>query len=326
MQTRHALPAAALLLTALTAPAPAGAAQPACGTVITQSLTLEADLVCPDAPTPALVVGAAGITIDLGGHAIRGDLTVGGGVGIGIDGRGGHDGVKIRNGTVEGFGRGIVLHGASDTRIRDMQVGGAGSDALTIEGGARNAVVESLIQGRGRGILVVFSNRLRIARSTVTGAIGSAISLAGDRGDIVDNTLGRDGAKGTVTVAGAGNRVAGNVVRGAVMGGQIVVASGAGNVVARNWVIGSRATPFTGADTGILVVQSASGTRVVENVSVAAGEDGIDVEDPTAHVARNTANDNGDLGIEAVPGVRGNGNRATGNGNPAQCLNVACSA
>jgi hypothetical protein len=28
--------------------------------------------------------------------------------------------------------------------------------------------------------------------------------------------------------------------------------------------------------------------------------------------------------LEAVPGVRGNGNRAACNGNPAQCLNVAC--
>ena len=33
------------------------------------------------------------------------------------------------------------------------------------------------------------------------------------------------------------------------------------------------------------------------------------------------ANDNGDLGIEAVSGVTdGGGNRARGNGNPAQCV------
>ena len=39
----------------------------------------------------------------------------------------------------------------------------------------------------------------------------------------------------------------------------------------------------------------------------------------------NTANNNGDLGIEAVPGVRdAGGNRASGNGNPLQCLNVFC--
>jgi hypothetical protein len=39
----------------------------------------------------------------------------------------------------------------------------------------------------------------------------------------------------------------------------------------------------------------------------------------------NTANRNHDLGIEAVPGViDGGGNKASGNGNPAQCLNVVC--
>jgi len=33
----------------------------------------------------------------------------------------------------------------------------------------------------------------------------------------------------------------------------------------------------------------------------------------------------GDLGIEAVPGVTdGGGNHAAANGNPAQCVNLAC--
>ena len=43
-------------------------------------------------------------------------------------------------------------------------------------------------------------------------------------------------------------------------------------------------------------------------------------------MTRNTANDNRDLGIEAVPGViDGGGNRASGNGNVLQCTSVACS-
>jgi hypothetical protein len=34
---------------------------------------------------------------------------------------------------------------------------------------------------------------------------------------------------------------------------------------------------------------------------------------------------NADLGIEAVPGVTdGGGNRATGNGNPLQCVSITC--
>jgi hypothetical protein len=42
-------------------------------------------------------------------------------------------------------------------------------------------------------------------------------------------------------------------------------------------------------------------------------------------VSRNTANDNGNLGIEAEPTViDGGGNRASGNGNPLQCVSVRC--
>jgi hypothetical protein len=323
MRTRHVVPVI-VLLAALSAPAGAGAAQPVCGQVVTQSLTLAADLACPDGPTPALVVGAAGITIDLGGHAISGDLRFGGGLGVGIDGTRGYDGTKVRNGTVEGFGRGIALRNASDTRMRGLEVRGVGSTAITIEGGAGNEVLDSEVLGRASGIVVTGSNAMRIARSTVSAAFNVAIELNGSSdGAIVNNALGVD-AKGAVVVAGSRNRVAGNIVQGAVIGAHITVPGGTGNVVHHNWVVGSRARPFTGDEDGIVVASSARGTRIADNVSVAAGADGIRVEDPTARVARNTANDNGDLGIEAVPGVRGNGNRAARNGNPAQCINVAC--
>ena len=42
-------------------------------------------------------------------------------------------------------------------------------------------------------------------------------------------------------------------------------------------------------------------------------------------IAGNTANENGDFGIDAVAGVTdGGGNLASGNGNPPQCRNVLC--
>jgi hypothetical protein len=49
------------------------------------------------------------------------------------------------------------------------------------------------------------------------------------------------------------------------------------------------------------------------------------VESASTTLTRNLAVHNGDLGIEAVPGVTdGGGNRAAGNGNPAQCTNIDC--
>ena len=52
---------------------------------------------------------------------------------------------------------------------------------------------------------------------------------------------------------------------------------------------------------------------------------GIEAASPTTTLARNLALGNGDLGMLAVAGVTdAGGNRAAGNGNPAQCAGVAC--
>ena len=69
----------------------------------------------------------------------------------------------------------------------------------------------------------------------------------------------------------------------------------------------------------------AAGTLLSRNLAVHSGDDGIDVRAAGTTVTRNIAIANHDLGITAVPGVIDGGrNRAAGNGNPAQCTNIAC--
>jgi hypothetical protein len=76
---------------------------------------------------------------------------------------------------------------------------------------------------------------------------------------------------------------------------------------------------------GLRVDAAARSTRIEGNVANANADDGIDVDGPEAGLADNRADGNGDLGIEAVPGVTDEGgNTASRNGNPLQCLNVAC--
>jgi hypothetical protein len=76
---------------------------------------------------------------------------------------------------------------------------------------------------------------------------------------------------------------------------------------------------------GILVESTAAGSLLEANIAIGAGDDGIDVDSPTTTLTRNLGLRNGDLGIEAVPGVTdGGGNKARGNGNPAQCTNIDC--
>jgi hypothetical protein len=91
-----------------------------------------------------------------------------------------------------------------------------------------------------------------------------------------------------------------------------------GNVVSRN-IANSRLSD------GILVNADATQTLIQHNSANRNGHDGIETDAKGSTLRRNSANRNHDLGIEAAPGViDGGGNHAFGNGNPAQCLNIAC--
>ncbi|HVL03075.1 MAG TPA: hypothetical protein VM386_01430, partial [Acidimicrobiales bacterium] len=85
-----------LSLTALLGPA--SAAHVSCGDVITQNTTLDSD-VGPCAGT-GLIIGADGITLNLGGHRVFGTPAPGEGAGILLEDR---QNVRIANGTVQHF-------------------------------------------------------------------------------------------------------------------------------------------------------------------------------------------------------------------------------
>src|SRR4051812_22099025 len=104
---------AALVLVALAAPAAAQATGRgvACGATITSDTKLRADLT--NCPGNGLVIGADGITLDLGRHTIDGAGTEGS-QGIKLAGR---RGVTIRNGTVREFATGIGLDSSDGNRL-----------------------------------------------------------------------------------------------------------------------------------------------------------------------------------------------------------------
>jgi hypothetical protein len=118
----------------------------------------------------------------------------------------------------------------------------------------------------------------------------------------------------------------------------------ADNVVTRTHWAGIRVDAYGGAATGTVlganIVSAAQSDDIVVNedhvgpvtdtlldgnITLGAGDDGIDVQTASTTLRRNIANNNGDLGIEAVPGVEdGGGNHAHNNNNPQQCPNVNC--
>ena len=109
---------------------------------------------------------------------------------------------------------------------------------------------------------------------------------------------------------------------------------GRGSVTALN-VLDGQLDPdtWTGIFGGITVQAGARQAQVQGNTVrrlagggiTVAGDDGLDADSPSTTITANVANDNADYGVEAVPGVTdGGGNRASGNGQPAQCLGVVC--
>ena len=85
----------------------------ACGTVLTASVTLSADLVCIG---DGLVIGAHGITVDMAGHSITGD-----GTGTAVKDHDFND-LAITGGTIAGFATGIDLFQALNVNLTDLTI------------------------------------------------------------------------------------------------------------------------------------------------------------------------------------------------------------
>ena len=79
-------------------------------------------------------------------------------------------------------------------------------------------------------------------------------------------------------------------------------------------------------NSGILIDGTSTGTTIEDNVANRNKVDGISVSNVTrTTVRRNTTNNNGQWGINVVAsGTDRGGNKAMGNGNAGQCMNVAC--
>jgi parallel beta-helix repeat protein len=160
-----------------------------------------------------------------------------------------------------------------------------GGNGIVVRSDGNRVERNSLSEYGGLGIRLFQANQNSIKRNRVT-AGGGGIGL-------VTITIPPDGGGGSV-------------------GGSH------DNVVVRNDVSGN-------LEDGIAVGSLDDGNLVERNLAERNGDDGIDIDAPGVEVTRNSTNNNGDLGIESVPGtIDGGGNRASGNANLAQCVNVLC--
>jgi parallel beta-helix repeat protein len=309
-----------LLLTVVVAvlsfTATAQAQQPACGDVLTHSVTLRADLVCAPGQT-ALTIGADDIVVDLGGHAIR-DAS------LAVDGRAGFDRVIVRGGELVDNTLGIRIADVSDGRIANLSISGglegvsatrgsglrirdvdacANFNAIVLNGGTGARVRRVRACGADNGLTAAGADDVAIEDSAFVGNFQNGVRITGS-----DHVVVRDSEA-------KGNHRVGFLVSGASTGTRLIE-----NIARHN-------------ARGIEVDAGATGTRLRGNVASVNDfppslpdfqNDGIDVFEPTTVLADNVARRNPGFGIYAPAGaVDAGGNRASGNG-AGDCVNVGC--
>ena len=301
-----------------------------CGDTITADTRLDSDLL--NCPNNGIVIGADNIKLDLNGHTIDGDgerfrpcpENEPCDVGVPNDS---HDGITIKGGKVTDFEIGVFVFSAKRNRLFDLSAVANAFEGILIVRSTRSRVQRSTASRNGvgasrPGIALIESHDNRIAHNTLSRNGDLALILyASDRNHMAYNTA-RGNPEDGMIIEGDRNLIVGNrMVRN---GGGVLITivsdrrRAVGNVVRRNYVRAARSG-------GIAVDRVPSRTLIIGNRVVGSGNDGINVLSRSTTLARNRAFRNADLGIEAVRGVTdGGGNRASGNGDPRQCVNVRC--
>ena len=320
-------------------PGSAAATHVQCGDVITQDTTLDSDLV--DCPGDGVVIGAGDITLDLAGHTIDGTGLDAGNQGVENNGA---DNVTVTNGRIQQFQAAVYIRLGGANQVGGLTLTDSGI-AVYVEDASSTRIEGNELSASGAGVLLFREGNFNEVRGNSVSGNGTGILLAGFGSEPLQHTLVADNRvfENTSGIFLAtprdtlvtGNNVTRNAVEGIFDGGSRSRVDG--NVVNRNGEVGisvsnSQSAQITNNRTwdnggdGILVGDPhASNVTITDNFSKGNADDGIDVDTPSATLADNKAIHNGDFGIEAVPGVTdGGGNKAAGNGNPAQCLNVSC--
>jgi parallel beta helix pectate lyase-like protein len=299
------------------APAAADATHVQCGDVITADTRLDSDLECGGV---ALSIAASGVTLDLGGHTVSAATPPSASDGIVASAV---SGIAVRNGSVHGFAVDISLTGVSGALVRDIV--GASTFVEGDGNTVRNQNAAAGIAVRGNANLIT-SN---VVSEPFSPTEAAWVSVSGDDNYITHNVATNVGptdvdpsAFGLLLRLNRG-LVARNVAT-AAPGWEL---SSPGATVVGMHLSGLlravvRRNEASGHSDGFLLQ---SPDRFLDNFAFANLDDGIDVDVSGALLARNTAEDNGDYGIEAVPAtIDGGHNRARGNGNPDECIGVSC--
>jgi parallel beta-helix repeat protein len=318
MHARVAI-AALTLAGALASAGPATAKPPPtvkCGDTLTRSVKLTADLT--NCPADGLVIGAAGITVDLNGHTIDGSVTEApdcdtqpsGSVGIG---NAGYAGLTVMDGTIQQFGTGFqagsdtagMAHSSlHDLTVRDNRFAGIGlgsgqrlnndnrivanhvydngCDGIGLTNAQDNLVARNRLHGNNNGITICCSDRNVVRDNLVSHNAETGILVCCESADtrVEENEVLDNAATGIFVLFGAaGAQVRENHV--ARNGNDIVVFESSDITVAGNLATDAAGCAPCGEPTGygIGIAGGSNGTVVSGNVVARTQKDGIGIAD-----------------------------------------------
>ena len=237
----------------------------------------------------------------------------------------------VQNTSSNNRSTGVGLFGAQNVAIAENSISGNVDSGIGVfNDSANNQIERNSVSGNAEGINIALgSHHNLVNENTASGNVFDGVLFVGTHHNVVtSNSLRNNGITGISVFSGDDNVIAQNSVAGNGDGSEAGLEISADpetpgdaserNVVSKNTVTGSRGD-------GILVSADQLRTVIDGNRVRESTDDGIDVESAATTLRNNTANRNHDLGIEAAPGVTdGGGNTAGGNGNPLQCINVAC--
>ena len=218
-------------------------------------------------------------------------------------------------------------------------------DGLGLFGSHHIRIVGNSFKRNALGIHVDDSTNNLFRRNFISRTVdGPGMLVEANRNEMRRNVCRRNGIC-ILVGRGSGNVIARNRVRGDNDG--IAVENGRGNLLTRNRIVETRTSgiylglshpPIGGGSNvvrknvvigsrgdGFLVTKSDDHSILRRNLARGAGDDGFRIQSRTSKLTDNRAIANGDLGIRTVEGVTdGGGNIARRNGDPRQCVNIAC--
>jgi hypothetical protein len=331
---------------------PASAATLRCGDTITRNVTLTRDLACVG---DGLHLGANGLTVNLNGHRLTGSGT-GTGIAAGLTQSEQLNVATIRNGTISGFQEGFrryyfggqvlissVIFSRNSIAVNSVgSAGGGNSKGLLIRNSvlAANTVGISQIRefpsfvsfstfsGNGTAVFLYDAEATLSGNSFVRNKTG--VSSPGNTGVRLRNNIFRDGGLG-IRLENSGYSV--------IVEHNSFARLALGAEIKSNQASVLRNTFTYNGSAGLLMHGSGygGGGSIQGNIFERNGfRPGLQQDDSgnalTAGLwadagkvlTDNVARRNAGYGIEGYDVIDGGGNRASSNGNPAQCLGTTC--